>query len=400
MTDVVADLMQDAPLPPTLTVSRPPAPVGPGVSIELDKPALHALVDRVLPTVPSRDVLPVLKHLHISAEESVLQIRATSLDRTALTRSALVTVHRPGSALLPAKRLSDILRLAGDGVVTIAVLNGIATISSGRSVWHVRTYPEHGYPPLPDLAATVWCDTDRAALLTAITTVRYAAARGDRIALMALDLAHGRLTACDGARFHQMGVDSDLPALRLPVNALDDVVRLLSRHDTAVLELGLTDRHIVLRLGPDTLMIHRLSGQYPDMQQQLLRPALENRHTLTVNRVDLVAAIRQVRVNAHPETCAVRLHLSADQLTVTAQDQHGNSAEAVLDAQWDRAPRQFSVHHGHLLELLATQSDQDCVFWLGADTATRRSPLLLRSADGAAPPSLAVVQQMRESGPA
>jgi DNA polymerase-3 subunit beta len=403
MGDLVSDVMHDPPLPPTLTVTRPPAPVGPGLSIELDKHVLHALADRALPTVPSRDVLPVLKHLHLTAEHDTLQVRATSLDRQFVTHTALTSVHRPGTALLPAKRLGEILRLADEGVLTLAVLHGVAKISVGRSTWQLRTHPERGYPAAADLDDVVWHDTNRSALLRAITTVRYAAARGDRVALMALDVSHGQLTACDGSRFHQVAVDAELPTLRLPVGALDDVTRLLGRYDADLVSVGQTDRHLVLRLGPDTLLIHQLSGHAPDMQAQLLRPALENRHSLTVHRTELMAAIRRVRVNADPETCAVRLRLETDQLVLSASDRSGNSATEVLDVQWDHGTRQFSVHHGHLLELLAAHTGQDCVLWLGTDTATRRTPLLVRSADNNADdadqPSVAVLQQMLDDRP-
>lgn len=396
----IEDVLREPVVPSPLSVVRPPPPAGPGLLIVLDKHVLHALVDRVLPTVSSRNVLPALRHLHLSTSQDVLQIRAASLDRTFLTSTTLVDIQRPGSILLPATRLAEILKNAREGQLTLSVLHGTAQISVGSASWKLRTYPEQQFPPTPEWTSLSWHDIDRLALLRAISTVRYAAAKGDQIALMSLSLADGRLTACDGMRFHQVTIESstDIPPLRLPLGVVDDVVRLLNSAAAPVVLAAQTQRHVILRLGVDLLALHQQTGHYPNMEQQLLRPALENKHALTVHRADLLAAIRRVRVNASAATRALRLNLLPDALALSTSDREGNSAEEMLDAAWSSAPRQLVVHHDHLLELLSAQTSEDVVFWLGTDTATRRAPLLVRTTESSGTDgpvaAVAVLQQM------
>jgi DNA polymerase III sliding clamp (beta) subunit (PCNA family) len=112
---------------------------------------------------------------------------------------------------------------------------------------------------------------------------------------------------------------------------------------------------------------------------------------LELGRQELIDAIKRVRVNADPETSAVRLALTPGTLTINSSDKQGNSAQESLTVVWDSKDQELILNHLRLVELLQSQSGANCLFKLGNSTKTKKAPLMLRDDDAG---TVGVVQQM------
>lgn len=352
---------------------------------------LQALLEKAITVVPTRDVMPVLKCFQLQLDTQRLRIIASDLEMSLIASTPLVTTHQPGTAVFPAKKLLEVVKTAEDADINITVKNTTAHIQIGRASWTIQLPGGHDYPAMPAITEAEFTTVNRRLFMDAIHAVRYAASRDpSRANLNIIDLADGKLTACDGSRIQQIRI-TELPVnLRIPISAVDDLIRLCKISELDTIDIGQSPDKLIFRFGSDLFIVSKFFASFPDMEAQMLRPALENRHTLDTAKTDLLDAIRRVRINADTESSAIALDLTADQITVTANDKFGNEANETIEATWSGKPRTIMVNHRYLVDMINTYGDATCTFKLGDDTKTRRTPILLRSATG----NVGCLQQM------
>lgn len=362
------------------------------LSFEIKKFVLQALLEKAITVVPTRDVMPVLKCFQFQVDNQRLRVVASDLEMTLIASTPMVSVACPGIAVFPAKKLLEIVKAAEDADVRIKVTGTTATVGIGRASWTLKLLGGDDYPALPTIAEAEFTTVDKAVFADAITAVRYAASRDpNRANLNIIDIAGGKLTASDGSRIQQIRV-SDFPiSMRIPISAVDDLLRLLKITDQDTIDVGQSELKLIFQLGGDVFIVSKFFAQFPDMEAQMLRPALENKHSLDVDKAELLAAIKRVRINADHETSAIALSLDRNELTVTAKDKWGNTATQTVFAAFTGSPRTVVANHKFLVDMVNTYGDTTCTFKLGDDTATRRTPLLLRHTTSG---STGAVQQM------
>lgn len=350
------------------------------LAFTIKKFVLQALLDKAITVVPTRDVMPVLKCFQFQLDPQRLRVIATDLEMSLIASTPLVSVTWPGTAVFPAKKLLEIVKSAeGGGDVDIKVTGTTATIRIGRAMWTLQLQGGYDYPAMPAITDAELVTVSLADFQAAIHAVRYAASRDpSRANLNIIDISDGKLTACDGSRIQQIRI-SDFPInLRIPISAVDDLLRLLKITDLETIQVGQSETKLIFRLGHDIFIVSKLYAQFPDMEAAMLRPALENKHRLEVDKAELLDAIRRVRINADAESSAIALSLERDRLSITAKDKFGNTAGETIDCQWTGPERTLVVNHKFLTDMIHTYGDTTCSFKLGEDSRTRRSPLMLR----------------------
>lgn len=357
----------------------------------MKKFVLQALLEKAITVVPTRDVMPVLKCFQFQLDPQRLRVVASDIEMSLIASTPMVSVTQRGTACFPAKKLLEIVKSAEDTDVKIAVKNTTARIAIGRASWTLQLPGGHDYPAMPAITEAEFTVMSRKKFMDAILAVRYAASRDpSRANLNILDLHDGKLTACDGSRIQQIKL-IELPiSLRIPVSAVDDLLRLLKLSDLETIDIGQSDSQLIFRFGGDVFIVSKFHAQFPDMEAQMLRPAMENRHSLDVPKAEVLDAIRRVRIAADLESSAIELHLSDNHITISAKDKFNNTASEVIDAVWSGTERTVTVNHRYLTDMINIYGDETCSFKLGDDTKTRRTPILLRAASG----SVGCLQQM------
>lgn len=371
----------------------------PGLAFRTKKFAVQALLDKAAGVVPSKDSVPVLKNFHVEAADGKLRIAATDLELSVIASTAMVTVDRPGRALLPAGRLIQIVREAEDGELHLDVSDRVGVVQVGRTKWTLTLQDEAEYPELPDIGSTEMQLVDREKFLNALKSVRYAASSDTvRANLMIVDVRKGQMRASDGTRFQQASIGDFPMDVQIPIAATDDLVKSLQSTDTPTIALGEDENHLIFRIGGDHFIARKLTVEFPDMEEQLLKPVLSNDQELQVSRNELIQAIKQVRITADQETSAVTLSLKASEadgsakMVVASRDKYDSQAETELDVSWSGADRTVALNHQHLLAMLAMTRAKSCSFFLGPDKKKKPSPILLRDVEAG---TLGVLSQTR-----
>jgi DNA polymerase-3 subunit beta len=355
-----------------------------GVVLRLStkKFSLQTLLEKAIAIVPTKDIMPVLKNFYVDAKAGSIRIAATDLELSLVVTTDMVAVQVPGVAVFPAKRLLEIVKEAEEGDLLLEVKDGTAHIQIGRTRWSIKLMDGSDYPSLPTLSKIKFHFIDRSKFLAAISSVRYAAATDTvRPSLMMISILSGRMRAADGVRFQQVVLEDFPLDIQIPINAVDDLVKILKTTETEQIEVGETDSTIIFRVAADVFVAQKLMADFPNVDEILLKPALTNDQELYVDRKELIAAIKRVRITADPETSAVRLILTKDNMRVTSKDKYGSHAEEELDVKWDSGDREVAFNHSHLLDMLYMADVKTCKMLLGADTKTRPSPLRLVDAD-------------------
>lgn len=366
-----------------------------GVTCELriKRFVLKEILEKAATVVPTRDVAPVLKNVQVAAKGGRLRVAATDTELSMVASTELVEILVEGTCVLPAKRMLDILKEAGEFDVHLRVSGTNAAITIGRTTWNQVLATGADFPDVSaPLGDTVLTAVGREAFAFALGQVRYAACRdANRANLMMISITGDMMTAADGARFARIPTEPLGFDCQIPIDAVDDLLRLLKNHDLDEIHVGQTPTGLIFTFGTDTFIVTTLLAEFPDLEAQWLRPALANKHILTVNRAELLSAIRRVRISADPNTSAIALTLSRDLVTVAARDKYRNAATEPVQACWDGPERTLVLNHAYLVDALTHHAGEECTVALGDDTRTRKTPLLLRDADTG---GIAVLQQM------
>jgi DNA polymerase-3 subunit beta len=209
---------------------------------------------------------------------------------------------------------------------------------------------------------------------------------------MLIDITEGKMRAADGTRYQQADMGSFPVDIQIPIGAVDDLMKLLRSTDQNTIGVGETDSALVFQINNDLFIAQKLNAAFPDVDELLLKPALGNDQELHVDRDELIAAIKRVRVTADAETSAIILELKSGVMSVKSRDKFGNYAEETLDVAWNSPDRDVAVNHAYLTDMLQMTDAKSCRFFLGVDSKTRKSPLMLKDDEAG---QIGILNQMR-----
>ena len=208
---------------------------------------------------------------------------------------------------------------------------------------------------------------------------------------MMLDITDNKMRASDGVRFQQADIEFPFDC-QIPISAVDDLVKILRTTEAPNIETGEDDDSLLFRIGSDVFIAQKLNAVFPDMDDQLLKPALANDQDLHVDRQELISAIKRVRITADTETSAVGFTLTKGKMLVSAKDKYGSESWEELDAKWEGAEKRITFNHQHILDMLGMADVKSCHFRLGTDTKTRPAPILLQDTESGL---LGILNQLR-----
>jgi DNA polymerase III sliding clamp (beta) subunit (PCNA family) len=372
-------------------------PIDSRLSISGSAETLAQAFERAVAIAPQKEVIPGTIYTKLSAVASTATtssyVEVTALD-SEKALSAVVAgfkITKPGEVLLPGRKILDILKLilTKEKTLRLDVIGHTVTIRSGRAVWTVQAPAGVDLPPFPDVSDIKTSGVPLKPFLRALKVAKLAAAtNSSRFSLMQIQVRNQKVTGCDGSRVHQVRVEELDEALdvEIPIKVVDELIRGLEAADAEFFQLGSNDMHLLFEIGEDRIIAQRLMVGFPDLEAILLGPAFQNKDQLLVNRLELIQAIKRIRVNADPDYASFFLDVTKDaegewSLATSASDRAvGNSAYETLDVQYSGSgSKNVCLNHRHLLELLVAVQGEEVVFRLGTDTKTKRMSVLVHS---------------------
>ncbi|RMG97601.1 MAG: DNA polymerase III subunit beta [Deltaproteobacteria bacterium] len=344
--------------------------------------------------VERRPSMPILSHVRLDAEEG--QLVCTSTDTMlSLVQRTDAEVGEPGTVVLGAKHLYDLVRTFADGPVDVRSLdNGWARITSGSSEVKLMGLLPEDFPEVPvaDKASLVAVPAHELSALVAGTlfSVSTDDARPNLNAgLLESDGRTMTMVTTDGhrlARYRRKIKGPKFPqGILIPRKGLLEMRRVLEPLEGDV-EIGVRKDHLFLRTPAWTLTIRLTNARFPAYEAVI--PKAHTRR-IVADRDLLLGALRQAAVLAPQQNATVRLHVEGDALEITADNPELGQSRRVIDVEFSGDPLTAGFNANYLIDALEAADTEQVALELTGEL----DPCVVRPIDG--PDYLAVVMPMR-----
>jgi DNA polymerase III subunit beta len=366
------------------------------MKLTIDRMSLLRPLGHVQSVVERRNTIPILANVVLRAEEGELSLTATDMDMDIATEVGC-SVITSGTTTMSAHLLYDIARKLPDGAeVEIAVSDGYAMVSAGRSSFRLPTLPVEDFPTISSNELPVNVSLTAADVRDLIDATRFAISTEETRYYLNGIYIHkaesGELcaVATDGHRLAMTRQAlppgaAQMPSIILPRKAVSELRKLLDDFDGDVL-VGLSETRAEFRFGVVRLTSKLIDGTFPDYTRVI---PIGNDRIMQVDVSAFSAAVDRVSTIASEKSRSVKMGLKAGVLTLSASNTDASSATEELEVNYDGPEMEIGFNARYLLDI-AGQVNSDMVEFALADQG---APSLVRAPGDEA--SLFVLMPMR-----
>jgi DNA polymerase-3 subunit beta len=309
--------------------------VGSAVKVTCSKDELTRALSLVGRAVSTRAAVQVLGGVLLRAAGDRLELAATDME-VSLRLTVEAQVEGDGAVVAPGRLLVDLARLLPDNEVVLdhRPEQGVLEVTCGTASYKLNTYSAEDFPKLPDATAAQTFTVDSDTFLNTVSKVARSASRDESRPVLT-----GVLVRFEGEKLVMAATDSyrmsvketelkeaavaELEAI-VPARALTELTRIAQ--DSAELQIGVQENHVVFGAGDIWLTTRRIDGQFPNYKQ-LLPETFE--HEVVLPRGEFLEVVRRASVMAQRNS-PLRLRFADGEVTVSAQTQDVGEARESL----------------------------------------------------------------------
>jgi DNA polymerase-3 subunit beta len=357
------------------------------MELYIDRDALKRALSRVQEIIERRSTVPILSHVLLHAREGALHITATDQE-TAYRGELAANVRTPGELAVDAQALFQIFReLPEQTVQLVRTDKSQLEIRSGRSSFRLLAVGAEDYPALSPFVALATARLAQGDLRRLVDQVSFSVASedvrwglngahleeratedGPRLRMVATD---GHRLAASEARFD--GQVRFAPRQLVPRKALR-VLRKLLEGEAEPVTLAFGEGAIQLELPQETFWFRMLEGEFPDYKAVV--PS-QGKHTATVRRADLSAALRRVGILVSDRARPVRFRFEDGELEVFNRNIERGEVSETLPVELEGPPISVGFNPRYLQEILSVVQGERLVLELAHPLA----PCLVKDPD-------------------
>lgn len=348
-----------------------------------DRAALVEAVNIIGGVVMGRTPTPVLQCVKLTASEGRLTLAATDLEVGLRLSVDQVDVQKGGEALIPADKLTQIVRACDDPTLTLETKEHTMHIRGQGSHFTVFGYDPKEAPAVREFGeAKVDCQIEAGTLKTLISrTLFAAAAEHSRYAINGVlferDGKKIRFVATDGRRLAvargeaRPAADSGANKISciIPTKALNLLNKLIVNPEVTI-SLAIEENQALFSVGsgPEhdaaVLSTNLVEGAFPPFEDVIPK---DQDKKVTFDATTLSSAIRRAALLTNEESKGVRLSFSDNKLTLTSRAPEMGEAEIHLDLdKYDGDPLEIGFNPGFITDALKVVDGQQVIIELKA----------------------------------
>jgi DNA polymerase-3 subunit beta len=328
--------------------------------------------------ISSKNTLPILDNFLFNLSGNDLEITASDLESTLITRMKLENTEGDGTIALPARILLDTLREFSVQPLTfdINMSTMAVVISSENGKFNVVGQNGIDFPALPAIkkdkkfsfvinADVMLAGINRTLFATADDELRpvmggiFIEASTDKITFVASD-AH-KLVRYQRSDAHA----DDNSSFILPKKPASLLKNILPREEGAV-TVEFDDKNAFFNLSNYKVVCRLVEGNYPNYNSVIPK---NNPRKITIDRVEFYNTLKRVSVFSNQASNLVKLQMKGNQVTVSAQDiDFSISAYERIKCQYEGDEIEIGFKSVFLLEILANIASQDVMIELADPT--------------------------------
>lgn len=334
----------------------------------------------------SRDIKPILRNFKAIAEGEKCTLMATDLELGIRLEVRSPQVRKAGAAILPANKLTSILRESTDDFLTIEADGSHCTVHGKHNEFEMPGEDPDEFPDIPTFTPGKHHEITARALRTMIRRTVFATAReSTRYAMTGvvweLDPEHVRLVATDSKRLALATSPAKAVGGHATTGSQSHIVPTKSM---ALLERNLLDDDEVIRviIKPNealfateraTIYSRLVEGRFPPYKEIMPKKA-NARIPLAVT--PFMTAVRQAAIMTDDESKRVAFHFAPGKLTLEAQGAATGRSKVEIDLEYDGTPIDINFDPQYLIEMLKVLDPADP---LSLDLIDGSKPALFKS---------------------
>jgi len=348
-----------------------------------------SLVERCFSVCSTTNLTPILQNVYVRTTSSGLTAVGGDGDIYLITSTDNCLVRQHGSFIMPPKCL-EVLKQVNEEFVEVHVDKNVAYFSTSTTKWDIRV--EHEEYKMPDFSKVKFDTTfEREKLISTLTKARTAiASEIVRPAFMFIDMSGGYVQACDGSRLHRVPFPSSSNLL-LSGRTANELIKYAKKARSSNIFFSDTYLHYVFQVDKDFLFATKHKIEYPDVDSFLVRPAKSNNQKLTVNRKQIISAIKQVAITADDDTKYLQIDLTQEVMYLRTSDKYFNQSYVSIPVDWRYPSRTLGVKHINFVDALNIFDEDEIDMFFGLDSLAGKSSIYFSSGE-----TCAVVMQLRQ----
>ncbi len=345
------------------------------MEIKIHKDEMSRSMSLVSSIVPSHPSLFVISNMLIEAERNTLFMSATDLDISMRIQQE-VTVEEKGNAIVPARKLFDVVRELPQDMIVMRREGEKLVIDCGRGHFELQTFPGEDYPALPRVDFEEALSIDGDTLIGGIDQTMFAVSKDQARPILTGVLLEVKedfigLVATDGhrlSRFRKMGAfrkEGKERDIIIPMKALNQIKKLFDGSEKV--EISMAQKQMAFRGGGKEIYTRLIEGPFPNYE--LVVPQSNDKEAV-IETDALIHATRRMQVIANPTTKRVTFELGPGQLNLRVTTRDVGHANETLDIDYDDDPMEVSFNASYVEEALKAVSSGKVSFLMNKpDTA-------------------------------
>lgn len=345
-----------------------------------DRAALVEAVNLVAGVVVSRTPTPVLQCVKLTAADGKLTLAATDLEVGLRLAVDQVDVQKPGEALIPADKLTQIVRACDDPTLTLDTKENTLHIRGQGSHFTVFGFDPKEAPVVREFGdVKIDSEIDAVIFRTLISRTLFAAAaehsryaingvlferEGKKLRLVATD--GRRLAMAKGEARPTAGSPPKISCI-VPTKALNLINKLITDPESTV-KVGIEENQALFMVGEPgegaVLSTNLVEGAFPPFEDVIPK---DQDKKVTFDATTLSSAIRRAALLTNEESKGVRLSFADNKLTLTSRAPEMGEAEIHLDLEkYDGDPLEIGFNPGFIIDALKVVDGQQVIVELKA----------------------------------
>jgi DNA polymerase III subunit beta len=328
--------------------------------------------------ISSKNTLPILDNFLFNLSGNDLEITASDLESTLITRMKLENTDGDGTIALPARILLDTLKEFSVQPLTFDINLGTmaVVISSENGKFNVVGQNGIDFPALPAIKKDkkFSFNINANVLLAGITRTLFATADDELRPVMGgifIEASAERITfvASDAhklVRYQRTDAHADDSASFILPKKPASLLKNILPKEEGVVKVEFDDKNAFFNLSDHKVVCRLVEGNYPNYNSVIPK---NNPRKITIDRVEFYNTLKRVSVFSNQASNLVKLQLKGNQIMVSAQDiDFSISAYERIKCQYEGEDIEIGFKSVFLLEILANIGSQDVMIELADPT--------------------------------
>jgi DNA polymerase III subunit beta len=315
--------------------------------------------------ITTNPVVPILENFLFELDKGALTVTASDL-QTSMITEVQVESKEKGSIAVPARILLDTLKNLPEQPVTFSIDESTYSIEiiSDNGRYKLSGENATDFPKVPSVSNDFTAEISTEVLARAINNTIFATSNDElRPAMTGVYVSLGdknsTFVATDGhrlVRYRRADVKSENGnSIIIPRKALNLLKATLPTENMEV-SLNFNMSNAYFKFGNIKMICRLIDERFPDYDNVI---PTQNNITMTIERSDLLGALKRISIYANKTTHQVRLRITGSELQISAEDlDFSNEANERLSCDHDGEDIEIGFNAKFLIEML-TNMDSD-----------------------------------------